>query len=80
MSEQQSSRPFQLLGHAINHIQDCIEAGNDQFSILITKELAADDCFQTVLAGFLEDSAYSFDESVESNTVANLKFSRRENS
>ena len=78
MSKQDSSQPFQLLGHAINHIQDCIEAGNDRFSVPLTKELAADDCFQTVLAGFLEDSAYSCDESAENDTVTNMRFWRQE--
>ena len=72
--------PFQLLGHAINHIQDRMAAEDREFSVLVTAELAADDCFRTVLAGFVEDSAYTQHErspatTTEPGTVA-LEFSR----
>ena len=69
-------QPFALLGHAINHIQDCMEAGNDRFSVLVTSSLAADDCFQTVLAGYLEDSVYCCQESGQEEGVTSLQFSR----
>ncbi len=76
VSTQETSGPFQLLGHAINHIQDRMEAGEDEFSVLVTGELASDDCFQTVLAGFIEDSAYSQTDSPEGETAIRLSFSR----
>ncbi len=62
-SSHPEARPFGLLGHAINHIQDRMAAGERSFRVAITAELAGDDCFRTVLAGFVEDSLYTLSES-----------------
>ena len=69
-SGHRESRPFALLGHAINHIQDRMAAGESSFRVAVTAELAGDDCFRTVLAGFVEDSPYTLSEStLDGDTV-----------
>lgn len=76
-SGQRDARPFALLGHAINHIQDRMAAGEPSFRVAVTAELAGDDCFRTVLAGFVEDSPYTLSESVLDEYTVLLALDRR---
>ena len=76
-SDPRKSGPFALLGHAINHIQDRMAAGEPSFRVAVTAELAGDDCFRTVLAGFVEDSPYALSESALDEHTVLLGLDRR---
>ena len=76
-SDLRETRPFALLGHAINHIQDRMAAGVPSFRVAVTAELAGDDCFRTVLAGFVEDSPYALSESALDESTVLLGLDRR---
>ncbi len=76
-SGQRDARPFALLGHAINHIQDRMAAGEPSFRVAVTAELAGDDCFRTVLSGFVEDSPYTLSESALDEYTVLLALDRR---